>query len=254
MERIVREAIATGQPRTRRPWTKILIVVEGIYSMEGEICPLPEVLRIAKKYRCYIYLDEAHSIGALGARGRGICDYWGVDPKEVDILMGTFTKSFGSVGGYIAGSRELIAHVRSSSYALYYDGSLPAACAEQALRAMQVITGADGSSIGKEKLDKLRKNSNYFRRRLLEEGLTLLGDMDSPVVPLMLYLPAMIAGFSRECFEQGIATVVVGFPATPLLLARSRFCISAGEADNPLFSFPSHQTQSPFIASLSLSL
>ncbi len=76
LEKVIREAIAMGQPRTRRPWTKILIVVEGIYSMEGEICPLPDIIRIKNKYRCYLYMDEAHSIGALGSRGRGICDYW----------------------------------------------------------------------------------------------------------------------------------------------------------------------------------
>ena len=66
---------------------------------------LPDVLRIKKKYKCYVYLDEAHSVGAMGPRGRGIVDYFGIDPKEIDILMGTFTKSFGSAGGYIAGSK-----------------------------------------------------------------------------------------------------------------------------------------------------
>jgi serine palmitoyltransferase len=234
LEKVVREAIATGQPRTRRPWTKILIVVEGIYSMEGEICNLPEILRIKKKYKCFVYMDEAHSIGALGGSGRGICDHWKIDPKEVDVLMGTFTKSFGSVGGYVAGPAELVRHVRSSSYAQYYDSSLPPACAEQALRALLVMQGEDGTDLGKQKIAQLKQNSNFFRRRLKEEGFTLLGDYDSPVIPLMLYLPAMIGAFSRECFSERIATVVVGFPATPLLLARSRFCISAGHTEKDL--------------------
>ncbi len=162
LERVIRDAIANGQPRTRRPWTKILIVVEGIYSMEGEICNLPEILRIKKKYKCYVYMDEAHSIGALGPRGRGICDHWGVDPKEVDVLMGTFTKSFGSVGGYIAGSHELINHVRASSYAMYYDSALPPACAEQALRALMVMSGQDGSSVGIQKISQLKVNGFCF--------------------------------------------------------------------------------------------
>jgi serine palmitoyltransferase len=227
LEKVVRDAIAMGQPRTRRPWTKILIVVEGIYSMEGEICRLPEIVRIKKKYGCYIYMDEAHSIGALGGRGRGICDHWGVNPADVDILMGTFTKSFGAVGGYIAADRDVVAHVRASSYAMYYDVSLPAGCAEQALRALMVMSGMDGSDLGISKISQLKRNANYFRKRLDEEGFTLLGDYESPVIPLMLYLPSMIAAFSRECLIENIATVVVGFPATPLLLARSRFCISA---------------------------
>src|SRR5579872_2064411 len=99
---VIRKAIVDGQPRTHRPWTKILILVEGIYSMEGEICPLADIVRIKNKYKAYLFVDEAHSIGAIGANGRGICEHSGVPPSQVDILMGTFTKSFGAVGGYIA--------------------------------------------------------------------------------------------------------------------------------------------------------
>ena len=76
LERVIRHAIATGQPRTHRPWTKIMILVEGIYSMEGEVCRLPEIIELKKKYKCYLYVDEAHSIGALGRTGRGIVEYW----------------------------------------------------------------------------------------------------------------------------------------------------------------------------------
>ena len=81
-----------GQPRHHRPWKKILVMVEGIYSMEGEICRLAEIVEICKRYKAYIYVDEAHSIGALGETGRGICEYCNVDPADIDILMGTFTK------------------------------------------------------------------------------------------------------------------------------------------------------------------
>lgn len=83
-------------------------MVEGVFSMEGSIVKLPEVIALKKKYKAYIYLDEAHSIGAMGATGGGVCDYLGVDPRDVDIMMGTFTKSFGSAGGYIAGEWEEI--------------------------------------------------------------------------------------------------------------------------------------------------
>jgi serine palmitoyltransferase len=115
LERVLRAAVAEGQPRTHRPWSKILIVVEGIYSMEGEICRLPEIVAIKKKYRAYLYLDEAHSIGALGAGGRGVCEHLGVDPADVDIMMGTFTKAFGSCGGYIAGDEHLVQYLRTLS-------------------------------------------------------------------------------------------------------------------------------------------
>merc|ERR1711991_564277 len=94
---------------------KIVIVVEGIYSMEGEVLLLPEVIAIKKKYKCYLYVDEAHSIGALGAHGHGVVEYWGCDPADVDILMGTFTKSFGAVGGYIAGDKAVIDKLKQVS-------------------------------------------------------------------------------------------------------------------------------------------
>ncbi len=92
LESILREAILFGMPKHHRAWRKILVMVEGIYSMEGAICDLKEIVRICKKYKAYLYVDEAHSIGALGQSGRGVCEYTGVDPADIDILMGTFTK------------------------------------------------------------------------------------------------------------------------------------------------------------------
>ena len=112
LEKIIRRAIIEGQPRTRRPWKKILIIVEGVYSMEGEVCDLASVVEIKKKYKCYLYLDEAHSIGAVGDTGRGVCEYAGVDTTDIDIMMGTFTKSFGAIGGYIAGSYSIFCYFR----------------------------------------------------------------------------------------------------------------------------------------------
>ncbi|XWS47762.1 hypothetical protein CRYUN_Cryun13aG0012600 [Craigia yunnanensis] len=112
LEKVLRDQIAEGQPRTHRPWKRIIVVVEGIYSMEGELCKLPEIVAICKKYKAYVYLDEAHSIGAVGKSGRGVCELLGVDTADVDIMMGTFTKSFGSCGGYIAGSKELVQYLK----------------------------------------------------------------------------------------------------------------------------------------------
>lgn len=105
LERVLKNAIVNGQPKSRLPWKKILIVVEGVFSMEGSIVKLPEVIALKKKYKAYVYLDEAHSIGAMGENGGGVVDFFKVNPHDVDILMGTFTKSFGSAGGYIAGSK-----------------------------------------------------------------------------------------------------------------------------------------------------
>lgn len=105
LQKLLHTAVVSGQPKSHRPWKKIVIVVEGVYSMEGSIVRLPEIIELKRQYKAYLYLDEAHSIGAVGPRGRGVVDYFGADPKDVDILMGTYTKSFGSAGGYIAGSK-----------------------------------------------------------------------------------------------------------------------------------------------------
>lgn len=234
LEAVVRRAIIEGQPRTHRPWNKILIMVEGIYSMEGEMCPLASIVAVKKKYRCYLYVDEAHSIGALGKKGGGICEHAGVDPADVDVLMGTFTKSFGAVGGYIAANSNVIDFLRVSSMGSVYSSSISPPACMQIIQAIKIIIGEDGTKLGQTKLQTLRDNSNYFRNRMKNMGCHVLGDQDSPIVPVMLYKPAKIAAFSRECLERNLAVVVVGFPATPLLLARTRFCISAAHTRQDL--------------------
>jgi len=234
LEAVIRRAIIDGQPRTHRPWKKILVMVEGIYSMEGEMCPLADVVRIKNKYNCYLYVDEAHSIGAIGQTGRGICEHAKVNPADVDILMGTFTKSFGAVGGYIAASKDTIAHLRATSAGSIYSCSISPPACQQVISAMKMIMGEDGTNIGKTKLTSLRENANMFRKGMLAMGCHVLGDWDSPVVPVMLYNPAKIPAFSRECLKRNLAVVVVGFPASPLLLSRTRFCISAAHKKEDL--------------------
>lgn len=230
LEKVLRDSIVEGQPRTRRPWKKIIIIVEGIYSMEGEIVKLREIVALKKKYKAYLYLDEAHSIGALGKTGRGACEYWGVDPSDVDVLMGTFTKAFGSVGGYISGSEEFIAYLKNKSYGTVYSTAMAPPCAQQALSALKIIMGEDGTTDGQRRISKLSENSNYFRKRLIEEGFHVYGDRDSPVILMMLYQPAAMGVLSRLLLKKGIAIVVVGFPVTPLLLNRVRFCISSSHS------------------------
>lgn len=99
--------------------------------MEGDICNLKEIVELKKKYGAYLYLDEAHSIGAMGKTGRGVCEHCGVNPMDVDIMMGTFTKSFGSCGGYIGGSSDLIEYLMSVSPSHKYAASMSPACVEQ---------------------------------------------------------------------------------------------------------------------------
>ncbi|ERM96202.1 hypothetical protein AMTRI_Chr09g14700 [Amborella trichopoda] len=234
LEEVLREAIAEGLPRTHRPWKKIIVIVEGIYSMEGELCQLPEIVAVCKKYKAYIYLDEAHSIGAVGKSGRGVCELLGVDPADIDVMMGTFTKSFGSCGGYIAGSKELIQYLKYTCPAHLYATSMSPPAVQQVISAIKVILGEDGSNRGAQKLVRVRENSNFFRSELKKMGFEVLGDNDSPVMPIMLYNPAKIPAFSRGCLEEDVAVVTVAFPATPLLLARARICISASHTREDL--------------------
>ncbi len=138
LEEILREAIVMGQPRTRRPWKKIMVIIEGIYSMEGEYCDLRNVVKVSKKYGAYVYLDEAHSVGAMGPTGRGCAEYTGVDPADIDIMMGTFTKSFGGMGGYIAGDKVVIDELRKRCAASSYHNSLSPIVCQQILSSFKV--------------------------------------------------------------------------------------------------------------------
>jgi serine palmitoyltransferase len=227
LEKKLNDAVVYGQPRTHRAYKKIMIIVEGVYSMEGSIVNLPKVVALKKKYKSYLYLDEAHSIGALGPHGQGVVDYYGLDVTDIDVMMGTFTKSFAGAGGYIGGSKGLIDYLRGASHSACYAASMPAPVAQQIISATKVIMGLDGTNNGSKRVGQLAWNCRYFRRRLHEMGFIVYGNQDSPVVPLLLYCPAKIPAFSRECMARGLATVVVGFPVTPLIETRARFCLSS---------------------------
>ncbi|RUS18581.1 pyridoxal phosphate-dependent transferase, partial [Endogone sp. FLAS-F59071] len=227
LRQLLREVISQGQPRTHRPWKKILVIVEGLYSMEGSIVNLPEIVELKKEFKFYLYVDEAHSIGALGENGGGVCDFFGVDPADVDILMGTFTKSFGAAGGYIAADKAIIDHLRLHNHAYQYAEPMSPPICQQVITSMKIICGEDGTDDGRRRIKQLAENSLYFAARLRDMGFIVYGDEGSPVIPLLLFNPAKIPAFSRELLKRGIAVVVVGYPATPIITSRARFCISA---------------------------
>lgn len=234
LERVLRQSISEGQPRTRRPWRKIVVIVEGLYSMEGTIVRLPEILALKARYKFYLMVDEAHSIGALGPRGRGVCDFFGVDPAEVDILMGTFTKSFGAAGGYMAGSAELIRHFKQHGFGHVYAEPMPPPVVQQVLTSMRIIMGEEGAGEGQRRLEAIFNNSVYFMRELRKMGFIIYGDEGSPIIPLLLFQPGKIRAFSHEALARRMAVVVVGHPATPIYSARVRFCISASHTREDL--------------------
>ncbi|KAE8600922.1 hypothetical protein XENTR_v10013457 [Xenopus tropicalis] len=234
LEKQLRDAVVNGQPRTHRAWKKILILVEGIYSMEGSIARLPEIVALKKKYKAYLYLDEAHSIGAVGATGRGVVEYFGMDPTDIDVLMGTFTKSFGAAGGYIAGRKTLVDYLRTHSHSAVYAASMPPPITEQIIRVLKCIMGLDGTLIGLKRVQQLEANTRYFRQKLRDVGFITYGNEDSPVIPVLLYMPGKVGAFARHMLEKKIGVVVVGFPATPITEARARFCISAAHTKEML--------------------
>ena len=182
-----------------------------------------------------MWLDEAHSIGAMGATGRGVCEELGVDPSDIDVMMGTFTKSFGAAGGYVAGDAETVARVDGSTARAARRVSKPPAvwsrrfsppCASSRERTV--------TDIGKKKLDDLRDNALFFRQGLEALVAEVLGEHPSPVMPVMLYQPYKIGDFSRLAFNRKLAVVVVGAPATPVTYPRVRFCVSAAHSREDL--------------------
>lgn len=234
LERILREAISQGQPRTHRPWKKIMVVVEGLYSMEGTMCNLPALIELKKKYKYNLFIDEAHSVGAVGPRGRGVCDFFGIDPAEVDILMGTLTKSFGANGGYLAADKAVIQAMKTQNAAMLFAETPTPPVLVQIASALRIISGDLVPGQGEERLQRLIFNSRYLRLGLKRLGFIVYGHDDSPIIPVMLYNPAKMPAFSHEMLKRKISVVVVGYPATPLVSSRARFCLSAAHNKDDL--------------------
>ncbi|KAG2153683.1 pyridoxal phosphate-dependent transferase [Suillus bovinus] len=141
LESVLREVISQGQPKTHRPWRKILVIVEGLYSMEGTLVNLLRIVELKQKYKFYLFVDEAHSIGAVGPHGRGVTDYFNIHSGSIDVLMGTFTKSFGAAGGYIAGSKTLIDALRLHGHSCPYAEAMAPPVLAQIITSVTSIMG-----------------------------------------------------------------------------------------------------------------
>lgn len=187
LEKLLRDSISQGQPRTHRPWKKIMVVVEGLYSMEGSMVNLPVVLDLKDRYKFYLYVDEAHSVGAIGPNGRGVCDYFGIDPRNIDILMGTFTKSFGAAGGYIAGSKSVIDRLKLRSHGMAYSEIMSPPVLAQIIASMSSIMGVAPPLATPPEMEKVEFDDN---RSIVSTRQTVYGPASAGILPPWMQLPS----------------------------------------------------------------
>ncbi|HJQ25332.1 MAG TPA: aminotransferase class I/II-fold pyridoxal phosphate-dependent enzyme [Blastocatellia bacterium] len=195
-----------------------LIVVDGVFSMEGDTANLPEIVRLAKEYGARVYVDEAHGIGVLGAHGRGATEHYGVE-SDVDVVMGTFSKSFASIGGFIAARREVVEFIKHHSRAFVYSASLAPANAAAVLKAIEIIEREP------ELRTRLLGTSAKLKRELKAMGYKLLEPHESfsgttPIIPVVVDDEVLVCRFFWELMSEGIYTNPVLAPAVAHSLVR----------------------------------
>lgn len=206
-----------------------LIVVEGVYSMDGDIPDLPKLIELKRRYQTLLMVDEAHSIGVLGQTGRGLSEHFGTDPGHVDIWMGTLSKSFASCGGYIAGNAELIEYLRYTAPGFVYSVGLAPPMAAAALKAIQLIEAQP------DRVRDLRSRVSTFHELALSAGLNI-GDANqaSAVIPVIVGRADSTIALSRVLKDNGILALPIGYPAVSKTKARIRFFISSGHTDEDI--------------------
>ncbi len=195
----------------------VLVVVDGVFSMEGDVCDLPRIVELCRGYGARLMVDEAHGAGVLGARGAGACELFGLE-DEVDLRMGTFSKSLASCGGFIAGPADVIEYLRISSRSFIFSASAVPAAVGAALAALRVIR-----SEGPQLFERLLANSEYLREGLRDLGLKVVepGTLPdgrvatTPVVPVMVGDDWQAVLLWKALFEAGVYTNVAIHPAVP---------------------------------------
>ncbi len=173
-----------------------LIVVDGVFSMEGDLCNLPEIVRLKHKYNATIMVDEAHGLGVFGKQGRGVCDYFGLT-SEVDLIMGTFSKSLASIGGFIAADESIINWLRHNARTYIFSASNTPAATACALEALHIIQKEP------ERIEALWEVTNYALKRFKEEGFEI-GDTKSPIIPLYVRDTEKTFYATAKAFEEGV--------------------------------------------------
>lgn len=173
-----------------------LIIVDGVFSMEGDLANLPAIVELKHKYNCSIMVDEAHGLGVFGKQGRGVCDHFGLT-DEVDLIMGTFSKSLASIGGFIAGDKDTINWLRHSCRTYIFSASNTPAATAAALEALHIIQNEP------ERIEALWKVTRYALRRFKEEGFEI-GETESPIIPLYVHDVQKTFVATAKAFEYGV--------------------------------------------------
>jgi len=212
----------------RKDYRRVLIVIEGTYSMDGDFPDLPKFVEVKTKHKSFLMVDEAHSIGTLGATGRGISEHYGLDPKEVDIWMGTLSKSFGSCGGYIAGNAELVEYLKYTAPGFVYSVGLSPPNAAAALASIQQLEAEPWRA------KQCRDRAEQFIKRGKKYNLDTGNSAGTPVVPVIVGSSVLALKLSRMLFEQGINVQPILYPAVEESAARLRFFITSAHSEKQI--------------------
>ncbi len=215
------EALDNILKSIRHAYRRVLVIVEGVYSMDGDFPCLPRFIEIKRRHRAMLMVDEAHSLGTMGLTGRGIGEHFGVNPRDVDIWMGTLSKALGSCGGYIAGSEELTELLRYTADGFVYSVGLPPANAAAALASLRILQQQPHRS------GRCRQNAAHLLELAREAGLNTGLSGGTPVVPVILGDSKLALQLSQALAARGINVQPILHPAVEERAARLRFFVTS---------------------------
>ena len=206
---------------------KTLIITDSVFSMDGDIAPVPELIALARKYDCLLMLDEAHATGVLGKNGRGTLEHFGLSSDERIIQMGTLSKAIGGLGGFVCGRKDLIKYLINRSRSFIFSTALPPALCASAVETIDIIE-EDGSL-----RKRLWDNANFLRNGLQSLGFDTLASQ-TPIIPVLTREPKLTMEFSQELFKEGIFVQGIRPPTVSEGFCRLRVTVMATHTLNDL--------------------
>ena len=207
---------------------RVIVAIEGAYSMDGDYPNLPQFLEVKQRHHAMLYVDEAHSLGTMGPNGRGICEHFGADPRDGDFWMGTISKALGSGGGYLAGPRMLVEYLKYTTPAGLFATGLSPANAAAALASIRLLQEEP------DRVLRVQDRSRLFLKLSRDAGLNVGASEDTPIVPVIVGDSLRCIGISAELLRQGIDAQPILYPAVPESLSRIRFFITAEHTEEQI--------------------